>query len=42
MTSEYFTAAVEELHTVVTKVSDEDGRLLMTSIALNSSSIVVP
>ena len=42
VTSEYFTAVVEALHTIVTKVSHEEGRLLMSSIALSSSSIVVP
>ena len=30
------------LHIVVTKVSQEEGRLLMSIIALNSSSIVIP
>ena len=35
-------AVVEALHTVVTKVSHEEGRLLMSIIALSSSSIVVP
>ena len=42
VTSEYFTVVVEALHTVVTKVSHEEGRLLMSNIDLNSSSIVVP
>ena len=42
MTSEYLMAVVEALHTVVTKVSLEEGRLLMSIIALSSSSIVVP
>ena len=42
VTSKYFMVAIEALHTVVTKVSHEGGRLLMSSIALNSSSIVVP
>ena len=38
VTSKYLMA----LHTVVTKVSQEEGRLLMSIIALSSSSIVVP
>ena len=42
ITSEYFTVAVEALHTVVMKVSHEWGRLLMSNIALSSSSIDVP
>ena len=42
VTSEYLMAIVEALHTVVTKVSQEEGRLLMSIIALSSSSIVVP
>ena len=42
VTLEYLMAAVEALHTVVTKVSQEEGRLLMSIIALSSSSIVVP
>ena len=41
VTSEYFTTTVEALHTVVTKVFHEKGRLLMSNIALNSSSVVV-
>ena len=40
--SEYLMAVVEALHTVVTKVSQEEGRLLMSIIALSSSSIAVP
>ena len=35
-------AVVEALHTVVTKVSQEEGRLLMSIMALSSSSNVVP
>ena len=35
-------AVAEALHTVVTKVSQEEGRLLMSIMALSSSSIVVP
>ena len=42
MASEYLIAVVEALHTVVTKVSQEEGRLLMSIVALSSSSIVVP
>ena len=42
VTLEYLMAVVEALHTVVTKVSQEEGRLLMSIIALSSSSIVVP
>ena len=42
VTSEYLMAVVEALHTVVTKFSQEEGRLLMSIIALSSSSIVVP
>ena len=42
MTLEYLTSVVEALHKVVTKVSYEEGRLLMSIIALSSSSIVVP
>ena len=42
MTSEYWMGIVEALHTIVTKVSQEEGRLLMSIIALSSSSIVVP
>ena len=42
VTSEYLMAVVEALHTVVTKVSQEEGRLLMSIMALSSSSIVVP
>ena len=41
VTSEYLTAVVEALHTVVTKVSHEEGRLLMSIITLSSSLIVV-
>ena len=37
VTSEYLMAVVEALHTVVTKVSQEEGRLLMSIIALSSS-----
>ena len=37
-----FGAVVEALHTVVTKVSHEEGRLLISSIALCSSSIAIP
>jgi hypothetical protein len=40
--SEYFTAAADALHTVVTKVSQDGGRLLISSTAFNSSSIVIP
>ena len=42
VTSEYFTAVVEALDKVSTKVSHEEGRLLISSIALRSSSMVVP
>ena len=35
-------AVVEAFHTVVKKVSQEEGRLLMSIIALSSSLIVVP
>ena len=42
VTSEYLMAVVEALHTVVTKVSQEEGRLLMSIMALSSSSIAVP
>ena len=42
VTSEYLMAIVEALHTVVTKVSYEEGRLLMSIIALSSSSIIIP
>ena len=42
MTSEYLMVVVEALHTVVTKVSQEEGRLLMSIMALSSSLIVVP
>ena len=42
VTLEYLTVVVEALHMVVTKVSHEDGRLLMSDIALNSSSIFIP
>ena len=42
VTSEYLMAIVEVLHTVVTRVSQEEGRLLMSIIGLSSSSIVVP
>ena len=41
MTSEYLMVVVEALHTVVTKVSQEEERLLMSIIALSSSLIVV-
>jgi hypothetical protein len=37
-----FTAVADVLHTVVTKVSQDDGRLLINIRALNSSSIVIP
>ena len=42
VTSEYFTTIVDALHVSVTKVSHEGGRLLMSNIAFNSSSIVIP
>ena len=35
VTSEYLMAAVEALHTIVMKVSQEEGRLLMSSIDLS-------
>ena len=38
MTSKYLTAVVEALDTVVTKVSNEERKLLMTNIDLSSSS----
>ena len=41
VTSEYLMAVVEALHTIVTKVSQEEGRLLMSINALSSSLIVV-
>ena len=37
-----FLCRVFALHTIVTKVSQEEGRLLMSIMALSSSSIVVP
>jgi hypothetical protein len=40
--SEYFTAIAEALHTVVTKVSQDGGRLLISNRAFSSSSIVMP
>jgi hypothetical protein len=40
--SEYFTAAADALHTVVKKVSQDGGRLLISSRAFSSSSIVIP
>ena len=42
VTLEYLMTVVEALHTIVTKVSQEEGRLLMSIIALSSSTIVVP
>ena len=42
LTSEYLTTVVEALHNVVIKVSHEERRLLMSSIALSSSSNVFP
>ena len=42
VTSEYLMAAVEAIHTVLMKVSQEEGRLLMSIIALSSSSIAIP
>ena len=42
VTSEYFTIVVEALRNVVTKVSHEEGRLLMSIITLSSFSIAVP
>ena len=42
VTSEYLTTVVEALHTVVTNVSHEGGRLLMSNISLSSSLIVFP
>ena len=42
VTTEYLMAVVEALHTVVMKVSQKEGRLLLSIIALSSSSIVVP
>ena len=42
VTSEYLMAVVEALHTVVTKVSQDEGRLLMSIIALSLSLIAVP
>ena len=41
VTSEYLMAVVEALHTVVMKFSQEEGRLLMSIIALTSSSIAL-
>jgi hypothetical protein len=40
--SEYFTAVADALQTVVTKVSQDGGRVLISSRALSSSSIVIP
>jgi hypothetical protein len=40
--SEYFTAEVDALHTVVKKVSQDGGKLLINSRAFSSSSIVIP
>jgi hypothetical protein len=38
----YFTATADVLHTVVTKVFQDGGRLLISSRAFTSSSIVIP
>jgi hypothetical protein len=38
---EYFTAATDVLHTIVTKVSQDGGRLLISSRAFSSSSIII-
>jgi hypothetical protein len=40
--SKYFMAAASALHTVVTKVFQDGGRLLISSTAFSSSSIVIP
>jgi hypothetical protein len=40
--SEYFTAAAGALHMVVTKVSQDGGRLLISNGAFSSLSIVMP
>jgi hypothetical protein len=40
--SEYFTAVIDTLHMVVTKVSWDGGRLLIINRAFSSSLIFIP
>jgi hypothetical protein len=40
--SEYFTAVVDALQMVMTKVSQDGGRVLISNRALSSSSIIIP
>jgi hypothetical protein len=40
--SQYFTALADVLHTDVTKVSQDSGRLLISNRAFSSLSIVIP
>jgi hypothetical protein len=40
--SKYFTAVADALHTVMTKVSQDGGRLLISNRVFKSSSIVIP
>jgi hypothetical protein len=40
--SEYLTAVADAVHMVVTKVSQDGGRLLISKRAFSSSSIVIP
>jgi hypothetical protein len=40
--SEYFMVIADALETVVTKVSQDGGRLLINNRAFSSSSIVIP
>ena len=42
VTLEYSITMVDALHTIVTKVSHEGGKLLIESMAFSSPSIVVP
>ena len=42
VTSVYFIALADKLHTGMTKVSHEGRRLLISNIAFGSSSLVVP
>ena len=42
MIAEYLAAIVNTLHKVVTKVSHEGERLIMSNIVVSSSSIFVP